>query len=56
MDFIERFFGISPDGGDGTTELLCVSILFLFACAGLSTRKILKLFARGRQETKELQM
>jgi hypothetical protein len=22
MDFIERLFGISPDGGDGTTEML----------------------------------
>jgi hypothetical protein len=22
MDWIERIFGISPDGGDGTTELL----------------------------------
>ena len=22
MDFIERIFGVSPDGGDGTTELL----------------------------------
>jgi len=24
MDWIERFFGISPDGGDGSTELLYV--------------------------------
>jgi len=22
MDFIEKWFGISPDGGDGSTELL----------------------------------
>lgn len=22
MDFIERWFGISPDGGDGSTEAL----------------------------------
>ncbi|WP_157083448.1 hypothetical protein [Bradyrhizobium manausense] len=22
MDFVERLFGISPDGGDGTTELM----------------------------------
>jgi hypothetical protein len=27
MDFIERFFGLSPDNGDGSTELLwCVAI------------------------------
>jgi hypothetical protein len=25
MDFIERIFGISPDGGDGSTEVLIVS-------------------------------
>jgi hypothetical protein len=24
MDFIERWFGLSPDGGDGTTEALYV--------------------------------
>jgi hypothetical protein len=22
MDFIERLFGVSPDGGDGSTELI----------------------------------
>jgi len=24
MDFIERWFGLSPDGGDGSTELLYI--------------------------------
>jgi hypothetical protein len=24
MDFIERIFGFSPDGGDGTFELLLI--------------------------------
>jgi hypothetical protein len=24
MDFIERWLGISPDGGDGSTELLYI--------------------------------
>ena len=28
MDFIERFFGIAPDGGDGSLE-----VLYLFAFA-----------------------
>jgi hypothetical protein len=27
MDFIERLFGISPDGGDGSTELMYVVAL-----------------------------
>jgi hypothetical protein len=31
MDFIERIFGISPDGGDGSTELIIVSVLVLLA-------------------------
>ena len=26
MDFIERIFGFSPDGGDGTLELLLFAI------------------------------
>jgi hypothetical protein len=28
MDFIERWFGVSPDGGSGLTE---VSYIFVFA-------------------------
>lgn len=31
MDFIERIFGIAPDGGSGVLELL----LFLIPIAGL---------------------
>jgi len=27
MDLIERVFGLSPDGGNGTFELLCFAIL-----------------------------
>lgn len=27
MDFIERWFGLSPDGGDGTTELMYIIAL-----------------------------
>ena len=27
MDFIEKLFGVSPDGGDGTTELVYVAAL-----------------------------
>ncbi len=29
MDFIERLFGISPDGGDGSTELMYLSIVVI---------------------------
>ena len=27
MDFIERIFGLSPDGGDGSTEVLYILAL-----------------------------
>lgn len=26
MDFIERTFGVAPDGGDGTTEMLYIAV------------------------------
>ncbi|ESY86407.1 hypothetical protein X739_11915 [Mesorhizobium sp. LNHC220B00] len=26
MDFIERIFGVAPDGGDGTTEMLYITV------------------------------
>jgi hypothetical protein len=29
MDFIERLFGISPDGGDGSTEVLIIGVIVL---------------------------
>ena len=32
MDFIERLFGVSPDGSDGSTELLYIAaLLFIVA-------------------------
>ena len=31
MDFIERMFGISPDGGDGSTELMILAVFVLIA-------------------------
>lgn len=41
MDFIEHIFGISPDGGSGTYELL----LFLVPLAGIL---LLRLRAKRR--------
>jgi len=31
MDFIERMFGISPDGGDGSTELMIIAVFVSIA-------------------------
>jgi hypothetical protein len=27
MDFIERLFGLSPDNGDGSTEILWLAVM-----------------------------
>ena len=29
MDFIEQWFGVSPDGGDGSLELLWIVLIVL---------------------------
>jgi hypothetical protein len=40
MDFIERMFGVSPDGGNGSLELLLVlSIAAAILCYGLYRRR-----------------
>jgi LPXTG-motif cell wall-anchored protein len=42
MDFIERIFGISPDGGDGSTEaayLAAAAFVLVLVAAGLYLRK-----------------
>jgi hypothetical protein len=33
MDFIERLFGISPDGGDGSFEVLLIGAIVLIIVA-----------------------
>jgi hypothetical protein len=42
MDFIERIFGISPDGGDGSTEMIYVGVFVLIVAVILS-----RLISRG---------
>lgn len=36
MDFIERWFGISPDGGDGSLEALYLFALLVVVAGVLS--------------------
>lgn len=38
MDWIERWFNVSPDNGDGTSELLVFVVLVLAAIALLVSR------------------
>jgi hypothetical protein len=41
MDFIERWFGVSPDGGDGSTEMLWL-VAVAAVIAILVARAVLK--------------
>jgi hypothetical protein len=45
MDFVERLFGISPDGGDGSLEVLYLSVA-VFLLAGIVFPRILGLIRR----------
>jgi hypothetical protein len=40
MDFIERWFGISPDGGDGSTEALILLVIVVVLALILGRRWI----------------
>jgi hypothetical protein len=40
MDFLERWFGISPDGGSGATELLFLLVALLIGVMLLARRRI----------------
>jgi hypothetical protein len=44
MDIIERWLGLSPDGGNGTAEVLLAAVLAAIALAVLAARR--KIFAR----------
>ena len=41
MDFIEKWFGLSPDGGDGSLEVLWLAAIVVLAVAFIFRRKIL---------------
>ena len=47
MDFIEQIFGVSPDGGSGTLELL----LFLIPVAGMCIIAANKLMRRNSADS-----
>jgi hypothetical protein len=48
MDFIERVFGISPDGGDGSTELMFF-VAFVIIVAVLSWRPLSRWYGARRR-------
>ena len=43
MDFIERWFGVSPDGGDGSTELMYL-VVFVVVVVVLLYRPVRRRF------------
>ena len=48
LDFIERWFGVSPDGGDGSLEVLYLLALAAVVCAIVFRRHILAVINRMR--------
>ena len=48
MDFIERWFGISPDGGSGSLEVLYFIALALVIVAVVFRSRIIELITRMR--------
>ena len=48
MDFIEKWFGFSPDGGDGSTEILYIIVFALVLAVIFGRKRIAKLLS-GRQ-------
>ncbi|WIM10206.1 hypothetical protein [Enhydrobacter sp.] len=39
MDFIERLFGLSPDNGDGSTEILWLVVLAIAVAVFVYVRR-----------------
>jgi hypothetical protein len=48
MDFIERWFGFSPDGGDGSTELLYIVAAIVVLALIVGRRHLAKFVGRLR--------
>jgi hypothetical protein len=41
MDFVERWFDISPDGGNGTFEVLCILVAIVGVLAILCRDRLI---------------
>jgi hypothetical protein len=51
MDFIEQWFGVSPDGGDGTLEVLYIGVGVLVVVLLTGRRWIMRRLARRLSPT-----
>lgn len=48
MDFIEQWFGISPDGGDGSLEALWIGAIVVVVLAIAFRKRIIAALSRGK--------
>ena len=46
MDFIEKLFGIAPDGGDGSLEVLWIGAIVVVVLAVVFRRRIIEGLSR----------
>jgi hypothetical protein len=46
MDWIEQLFGLSPDGGDGSTELMYLIVFVVIVIAFAYRLRLRTLFSR----------
>jgi Sec-independent protein translocase protein TatA len=49
MDFIEKWFGFSPDGGDGSTELLYIIVVALVLAVIFGRKRVAKLLSERQR-------
>ena len=47
MDFFERWFGVSPDGGNGTAEALWLAAIVAAVVVIAARRRVFSLIRRG---------
>jgi hypothetical protein len=53
MDFIEKWFGVSPDGGDGSLEIVYIIALAVVISVFLFRSRIRNLIRRRRERSRE---
>lgn len=53
MDFIESWFGVAPDGGDGSLELVYLSIAAAAAALWLLRWRVAGRWTAGRSRARE---
>jgi hypothetical protein len=46
VDFIERLFGVAPDGGDGSLEVLWIGAIVVVGLAFVFRRRIIAALSR----------